>query len=73
MEDEENKNARGSILKAHVCPNPGSSNNMGSKKQRLIFVRINREDPDAVLETGKIADIVLVAMSCIESEVSGLK
>lgn len=57
-----------------MCPNPGSSTNLGSKKQRLIFLEINRDDDDqAVLEVGKLADIVLVVMSCAESDVKGLK
>ncbi len=56
-----------------MCPNPGSSTNLGSKKQRLIFLEINRNDDQAVLEVGKIADLVLVVMSCADSEVSGLK
>jgi hypothetical protein len=56
-----------------MCPNPGSSTNMGSKKQRLIFLEINRDDPYSVLEIGKIADIVLVSMSCKETEIDGLK
>ena len=34
-----------SQFKAYVCPNPGSSTNMASKKQRLIFIEINRNDP----------------------------
>lgn len=46
---------------------------MGSRKQRLIFLEINRNDPYSVLEMGKIADIVLVAMSCKETELNGLK
>lgn len=61
------------MFKAYVCPNPGSSTNMGSKKQRLIFININRDDPYAVLEAGKIADIVLAVMSCKDSDTTGLK
>jgi hypothetical protein len=60
-------------LKAYVCPNPGSSTNLGSKKQRLIFTTINRDDPHAVLEAGKIADIILVVMSASDVETTGLK
>lgn len=56
-----------------MCPNPGSSTNLGSKRQRLIFLEINRDDDQAVLEVGKIADLVLVVMSCADSEVKGLK
>ena len=54
-------------FRAYLCPNPGSSTNLGSKKQRLIFISIDRANPLAVLEAGKIADIVLVAMSCKET------
>jgi hypothetical protein len=56
-----------------MCPNPGSSTNLGSKKQRLIFLEINREDDYSILEVGKIADIILVVMSCAESDVTGVK
>jgi len=35
MEEEE---AFGTQFKAYLCPNPGSSNNMSSKRQRLIFI-----------------------------------
>lgn len=34
---------------------------------------MNREDPVSVLEIGKIADIVLVVMSCKEVDTKGLK
>lgn len=46
---------------------------MGSKKQRLIFVEIDRTDPLAVLEVGKIADIIVVVMSCADTDIQGLK
>ncbi len=52
---------------AYICPNPGSSTNLGSKKQRLIFIEIDRNNSLAVLEAGKIADIVVVVMSCKET------
>jgi hypothetical protein len=42
---------------------------LGSKKQRLIFVEIDRNDPLAVLEAGKIADIIVVVMSCAETDI----
>lgn len=58
---------------AYLCPNPGSSTNLGSKKQRLIFVEMDRNDEHAVLEVGKLADIILVVMSCQETDVTGLK
>ena len=46
---------------------------MGSKKQRLVFIEINREDDESVLEVGKTADLILVVMSCADSEVKGVK
>jgi hypothetical protein len=60
-------------FRAYLCPNPGSSTNLGSKKQRLIFLEINRDDEHHVLEVGKLADIVIVVMSCGETDVKGLK
>lgn len=42
---------------------------MGSKKQRLIFIEIDRNDELAVLEAGKIVDIMIVIMSCKETEI----
>jgi hypothetical protein len=42
---------------------------LGSKKQRLIFVEIDRNNPLAVLEAGKIADIIVVVMSCAETDI----
>lgn len=56
-----------------MCPNPGSSTNLGSKKQRLIFLEIDRESDYSVLEVGKIADLILVVMSCAECDVTGVK
>lgn len=56
-----------------MCPNPGSSTNMGSKKQRLMFLEIDRENDYSVLEVGKVADIILVVMSCAESDIKGVK
>ncbi len=70
MEDDE---AFGSQFKAYLCPNPGSSSNMSSKKQRLIFMEIDRNDPYSVLDVGKVADLILVVMSCKETNVSGVK
>ncbi len=60
-------------FRAYLCPNPGSSTNLGSKKQRLVFISIDRSNPLSVLEAGKIADIVVVVMSCKETEIEGLK
>ena len=70
MEEEE---AFGSQFKAYLCPNPGSSTNMASRKQRLIFLEINRDDPYSVLDVAKVADIILVGMSCKKTNVSGVK
>lgn len=33
-----------------------------------MFLEINRDDPYSVLDIGKVADIVLVVMSCKETE-----
>jgi len=60
-------------FKAYLCPNPGSSTNLGSKKQRLIFLEIDRQNEHTVLEVGKLADIILVVMSCKDTEIQGLK
>jgi hypothetical protein len=46
---------------------------MGSKKQRLIIINIDRKNPMAVLEAGKVADMVVVVMSCKETQIEGLK
>lgn len=70
MEDEE---AFGSKFNAYLCPNPGANANMSSRKQRLIFLEIDRNDPYSVLDIGKIADIVVVVMSCKETNVQGVK
>jgi pre-rRNA-processing protein TSR1 len=70
MEEEE---AFGSKFGAYLCPNPGSAANMTSRKQRLIFLEIDRNDPYSVLDVGKVADLVLVVMSCKETNVSGVK
>ena len=70
MEEEE---AFGTKFKAYHCPNPGSAQNMISKKQRLIFMEIDRNDPYSVLDITKVADMVVVSMSCKNTQVSGLK
>jgi pre-rRNA-processing protein TSR1 len=46
---------------------------MCSRKQRLIFLDMNREDPYSILDVSKVADIILVTMSCKETNVSGVK
>jgi hypothetical protein len=68
-EDVERQVKEDNQFRAYLCPNPGSSTNMGSKKQRLIFVEIDRTNPLAVLEVGKIADIIVVVMSCGKTEI----
>ena len=59
-------------LKAYNCPNAGSSNNLSSKKQRLIFIEIDRNDIYSVLDVGKVADMVLMVMSCKGTDESQL-
>ena len=70
MEEEE---AFGSQFKAYLCPNPGASSNMASRKQRLIFLEIDRNDPYSILDTCKIADLVVVCLSCKHTNVGGVK
>ena len=70
MEEEE---AIGTQFNAYLCPNPASSTNMSSRKQRLIFLQIDRKDPYSVLDICKIADLVVVSMSCKMTNVGGLK
>jgi hypothetical protein len=62
-----------SQFKAYLCPNPGSAANMASRKQRLIFLEMDRNDPYSIMDVAKIADIVVVAMSCKKTNVNGLK
>lgn len=70
MEEEE---AIGTQFKAYLCPNPSSSTNMSSRKQRLIFLQIDRNDPYSILDVCKIADLVVGVMSCKHTKVGGLK
>ena len=60
-------------LKAYICPNAGSSSNLSSKKQRLIFIEVDRNDIYSVLDVGKVADMVLMVMSCKGTDESQLK
>jgi hypothetical protein len=60
-------------LKPYICPNAGSSSNMSSKRQRLIFVEIDRNDIYSILDVGKVADMVLMVMSCKGTDESQLK
>ena len=55
-----------------MCPNPGSAANLVSKRQRLQFVTMDRTDPYSILDVGKVADIVLVIMSCAKTTVATL-
>jgi hypothetical protein len=36
-------------------------------------MEVNREDDEAVLQVGKMADLVLVVMSCSETDIKGVK
>jgi hypothetical protein len=70
MEEEE---ISGSQFKAYLCPNPGANSNMASKKQRLVFLEMDRNDPMSILDIAKMADQVLVIMSSKHTNVSGVK
>ena len=70
MEEDE---VCGSQFKAYLCPNPGANSNMASKRQRLIFLEINRNDPHSIMDTAKVADQIVVTMSCKHTNVSGVK
>lgn len=70
MEEEE---AFGTQFKAYLCPNPSAATNMSSRKQRLIFLEMDRNDPYSVLDVAKVADLVIVSMSCKKTQVGGLK
>lgn len=59
-----------SEFKAYICPNAGASGI--AKKQRLIFRVIDREDVYSVLDVGKVADIVLMVMSCKNTDETSL-
>jgi hypothetical protein len=60
-------------FQAFICPNAGASSNMSSRKQRLIFLEIDRDDVYSILDVGKVADLILVTMSCKETETQNLK
>ena len=70
MEEEE---VSGSQFKAYLCPNPGANTNMASRKQRLIFLEMDRNDPYSIMDISKICDQVLVIMSCKHTNVGGVK
>jgi pre-rRNA-processing protein TSR1 len=46
---------------------------MNSKKQRLIFMPIDRNDVYSILDVGKVADLILVVMSCKNANESQIK
>ena len=73
MQQEEEESKFDSQFRAYMCPNPGSNANMGSKKQRMIFLEMNRHDPHSILDIGKVADIIVVAMSCKKSNLQDVK
>lgn len=64
---------RNDQLQAFICPNAGASANMASRKQRLMFVEIDRNDVYSVLDVGKVADVILMVMSSKETDMSQLK
>lgn len=45
---------------------------MASRKQRLIFLQIDRKDPYSVLDVCKVSDLVIAVMSCKHTNVGGL-
>ena len=59
-------------LQAYIIPNAGGSG-LGAKKQRVIFRAIDRTDVYDVLDTGKVADLVLMVMSCGNIDTTNLK
>jgi len=59
--------------RAFMAPNPGSSANLTSRKQRMIFVKMDRTSPYSVLDSGKVVDMVVVVMSCKNTNVHKLK
>jgi len=62
-----------SPFQAFICPNAGSSSNLASRKQRLIFLEIDRNDVYSVLDVGKVADLILMVMSSKETDATQLK
>jgi len=70
MEEDE---AESSQFTAYVCPNPSSNSNLSSRKQRLVFLDVNRDDPYSVMDTCKVADLLICVMSCKRTNVSGVR
>lgn len=66
-------NAESDEMRAYIIPNAGATANMSSKKQRVIFRAIDRNDVYSVLDTGKVADMVLIVMSAKNVDESYLK
>ena len=60
-------------MQAYIIPNAGANANVNSKKQRVIFRPINRDDVYDVLDTAKVADLCLITMSCANVDQSNLK
>lgn len=48
--------------KVFLAPNPGAST-LGNKKHRMQFLLMDPADQISVLDTGKVADVVLLVMS----------
>jgi hypothetical protein len=46
---------------------------MSSRRQRVQFIEIDRNDVYSVLDVGKVADIILMVMSCKKADASKLK
>ena len=46
---------------------------LSSKKQRIIFLEIDRDDVYSILDAGKVADMVLMVMSAEESDETKVK
>ena len=59
-----------SAVRALLCPPAGSSSVLSSKKQRIIFLEIDRDDVYSILDAGKVADMVLMVMSAQEADES---
>lgn len=60
-------------MRAYIIPNAGATANSCSKKQRVIFRAIDRNDVYSVLDTGKVADMVLMVMSAKNVDETALK
>lgn len=46
---------------------------MASRKQRLMFLEVDRNDVYSVLDAGKVADVILMVMSAKQTDASQLK